>query len=51
MALTLSRRLPCAVHMHRAPTSRFVGFVTRRVRHGLEPPPLSSEKSERKAEL
>jgi hypothetical protein len=39
MAPTLSRRLPYAVHMHDALTRRFVGFNTRRVRFGPEPPP------------
>jgi hypothetical protein len=38
----MSRRLPCAVHMHKARTSRFVGSVARRVRHGPEPPPPST---------
>src|SRR3984885_8724924 len=37
---TLSRRVPYAMHMHEAWTSQFVGSVTRRVRHGPEPPPL-----------
>ena len=37
MAQTLSRRLPYAVNMHGAMTSRFVGFVARWVRDGLEP--------------
>jgi hypothetical protein len=39
VASTKSRRLPCAVHTHEARTSCFVGSVTRRVRHGPEPPP------------
>ena len=39
-AQTLSRRLPYAVRMHDAVTSSVVGSVTRRVRHGPEPPPL-----------
>ena len=37
VAQTLSRRLPYAVNMHGAMTSRFVGFVARWVRDGLEP--------------
>ena len=44
MAPTLSRRLPYAVHMHDAPTMRFVGFKTRRVRFGPEPPPPSENR-------
>jgi hypothetical protein len=41
----LSRRVPYAVRMHAALTGYFVGSVTRRVRHGPEPPPLSSRRS------
>jgi hypothetical protein len=37
---TMGRRVHYAVPMHDAARSRFVGFVTRRVRYGPEPPPL-----------
>jgi hypothetical protein len=36
----LSMRVPYAVQMHGALTSHFVGSITRRVRHGPDPPPL-----------
>ena len=35
----MSGRVPYAVHMHGALTGHFIGSVTRRVRHGPEPPP------------
>jgi hypothetical protein len=44
MAPTLSRRPPCAVHMHVALARRFGGFIIRRSQVHILPPPREKVK-------